>query len=108
MKLELKHLAAYLPYKLNVLSGDSKEVYELTSLENGHNFIRYERSIQLYGEKAPRYYIQPIRYCKPILRHLSDIYTFKYKPKYAKGMYTIAEIMPAGGLNLEPRKTTRS
>ena len=31
MKLELKHLAAYLPYKLNVLSGDSKEVYELSS-----------------------------------------------------------------------------
>lgn len=71
MKLELKHLAAYFPYGLSIFSGDSNVEYLLTGIN--YNKKEYERSIRL-SENDTRYYIQNIKYCKPILRPLDDLF----------------------------------
>jgi len=56
MELELKHLSAYLPYKLNVLSGDSKVKYRLTDVNLNKN--TYQRFVKLHKEDALYYTIQ--------------------------------------------------
>ena len=91
MKLEIKHLAAYLPYFLNVFSGDSNVKYLLTDVNLNKN--TYQRFVKL-DEGDSRYYQQHIEYCKPILRPLRDISTYKYKPRYGQNKYPISEIMP--------------
>ena len=73
MNLELYQISPYIPYKLKVLSGDAKEIYELSGIAIREGAVFYERFIQIAGEELPRYYNQNIIYCKPILRPLSDI-----------------------------------
>ena len=63
MKLELRHLAAYLPYKLKILRPDNETVLQLTGL-NGNLLIFLEDYTEKYGH---------IRKNKPILRPLSDL-----------------------------------
>jgi len=70
MKLELKHLAPYLPYKLNYFidfeDGDVA-VYEMIGMFNDSGEIyldRYETDLDSKN-------------CKPILRPLSDLYNKK-------------------------------
>lgn len=61
MKLELKHLAPYLPYGLNILywNGNAKEYVEILQV------LHYENRHVLGSDKH-----------KPILRPLSDLATF--------------------------------
>jgi len=61
MKLELKHLSPYLPYKLNCLCGKKIEVIQ--GLRNETYFI----------DKGSNYSYGYIEDCKPILRPLSDL-----------------------------------
>ena len=77
MKLELKHLSPYLPYNLNVLSGDAKEIYQLVGLHVNwqENFNTYDRKIKLLNGEE-RKYSQNLKYCKPILRPLTDLLKF--------------------------------
>ena len=70
MELELKHLSAYLPYELSVLSGDSKVEYMLIRVDSKGT---YHREVEL-SKKDVRYYQQNIKYCKPVLRPLSDLF----------------------------------
>ena len=60
MKLELKHLAPYLPYRLKVLS--YQRVKSLRSLSSD--------TLYLYGNVLKGY---TYKECKPILRPLSDL-----------------------------------
>lgn len=64
MKLELKHLAPYLPYGLKVLRPDNKTILEIKGV-NG-SLIIFERNgtLSQYGDLSN---------CKPILRNLSDL-----------------------------------
>jgi hypothetical protein len=66
MKLELKHLAAYLPYRLNAMDSDNGSVRRVTLLHFtydmatvGHNHLLYEGLI--------------LKKHQPILRPLSDL-----------------------------------
>lgn len=64
MKLELKHIAPYLPYGLKVLRPDKKTILEIKGV-NG-NLIIFERigNLSQYGDLSNS---------KPILRPLSDL-----------------------------------
>lgn len=63
-QLELKHLAGYLPHKLNIVY--NKEVKELIGLVN---WVGWSASFKsLHGQTNV-----PIAHVKPILRHLSTI-----------------------------------
>ena len=74
MKLELKHLAAYLPYNLKILRPDNKTTITLLGI-NGNLLIFNEANAEKLGH---------IRKNKPILRPIKDVETFKYKPRHGK------------------------
>ena len=81
-KLELKHLAAYLPYKLNCNLYDNGELInngELMTIktkysENSENLLTFNCKSKKYPEK----YTHPLCFnyveIKPILRPLSDLF----------------------------------
>lgn len=72
VKCNVIAISNYLPYRLKVLSGDAKEVYELSGITFRDGWVNYERRIEISGENSPRYYTQEIKYCKPILKLLSN------------------------------------
>ena len=72
-KLTIEDLAPYLPYSIKCLSGDSKEIYELSGLTIRYGWVNYERRIEIYGENSPRYYTQELKNCKPLLYPLSHL-----------------------------------
>lgn len=75
MDLQAYQITPYIPFRLNVLSGDAKEIYELSGIAMRDGWINYERRIEIQGENSPRYYTQELKYCKPILRPLSFLKT---------------------------------
>ena len=68
MKLELKHLAPYLPYGLKCKWNQSKP-FELKGLQHGSDSVNNEMWIW----KDKTYFIGYLYECKPILRPLSDL-----------------------------------
>ena len=88
MKLELKHLAIYLPYNLKANSQHPGNVIWNGQIL-GIDFIK-----GVHVGDANQGYFTSITFIKPILRPLSDLNTFKYKPKYGNRLYAIKEIMP--------------
>lgn len=70
MKLELKHLAGYLPYGLKVYCIDDMQGEELLK---GFNLFKNDY-VEVFTDKEP----MDLSYCKPILRPLSDLTKEKY------------------------------
>lgn len=69
MKLELKHLAPYLPYGL-MCKWNQSIPYKLKGLQKGNDSVNNELWVWLDG----RHYMTGYLYeCKPILRPLSDL-----------------------------------
>jgi hypothetical protein len=69
MKVELKHLSAYLPYDLKFLNTNTNNRYDILGL--------YDDSVSLYSETQPTetlYFISGWDCLKPILRPLTDLY----------------------------------
>jgi len=62
MKLELKHLAPYLPYKLKMKGNQGGDVFHLLGLRNNETCLFFELS-----------YWEDIFDFKPMLRPLSDL-----------------------------------
>lgn len=65
MKIELKHLAPYLPYGLKIYISGENAVFEIVGLNT--NFIEYHEIGRTITEQ------EEYKYCKPILRNLSDL-----------------------------------
>ena len=105
MKLELKHLASYLPYKLKVASGDwYDEDCKLdrigTMVMNYDNYTPNNISInQLCGNIDGKFTIYGVikRKAKPILRPLSDL---------TKEIDGVVHLVNIANLYLKPRKHT--
>ena len=76
MKLELKHLAPYLPYGLKCKWNQSKP-FELKGLQHGSDSVNNEMWIW----KDKTYFIGYLYECKPILRPLSDLKTIEKEIK---------------------------
>ena len=66
MKMEIKHLAPYLPYDLKVVFEDDEHEHTLVGLVNWSNEIMVLSPFSDYGRSN-------IKNCKPILRPLSDL-----------------------------------
>jgi hypothetical protein len=96
MKLELKHLAAYLPYglKCKILNYKSDYVGEKDGVIDGYYFYAGEPHFYLNNGKSRGNAGKSLDHIKPILRPLSDIYNFKYKPRYGNNEFLITEVIP--------------
>lgn len=66
MKLEIKHLASYLPYDLKVVFEADEHEHTLVGLVNWSDEIMVLSPFNDYGRSN-------IKNCKPILRPLSDL-----------------------------------
>lgn len=79
MKLELKHLAPYLPYNLQCKWNKSKP-FTLVGLQNGNESVNNELWTWKDGSKYLTVYLYE---CKPILRPMEDIkYYVEFLNKY--------------------------
>lgn len=110
-KLELKHIAPYLPYGLKVLSqhGEVSEINSINWSLDGH--LRTE--LNLCVQKSPsRFRGANLEHIKPILRPLSDLtkeITIKgeafvplvelFNIKYARGAYDILDTYSHGHMH---------
>jgi hypothetical protein len=66
-KLELKHLASYLPYGVKVMRPDNKTILEVKGIVFGDRLVFFENSKETYGDLTK---------CKPLLRPLSQLNLF--------------------------------
>ena len=82
MKLELKHLAPYLPYRLKCKWNQSKP-FELKGLQHGSDSVNNEMWIW----KDKTYFIGYLYECKPILRPLSDLNKKIQKAEFYMSFY---------------------
>lgn len=97
MKLELKHLAAYLPYGLMILNCVNKDVYECYgAFEAGQGLmviIDKDLNTRTFG----------LSDIKPILRPMSDI----INPVLSKGLYREPmRYLKHGGTDLDELRTS--
>lgn len=81
-KIKLSEICGYLPYGLSI-NNKNEELRAIVNPDGVETLFR--------GHLINYYELEEI---KPILSPLKDIYTHKYKPKYAKGMHVISEIIP--------------
>ena len=73
-KLELKHLAPYLPYKFKISIG--KEVYNMRAISSDiyDSRLFFQTFRNAIGTAVYlKYYFEDYDNCKPILRHLSGL-----------------------------------
>ena len=87
MKLELKHLAPYLPYGLKMLSSITHEVDEMQYLNTTKNHVG--RNDDFANESEEFVTCHNIGNSKPILRPLSDLELDEFNNKIFNREYII-------------------
>ena len=98
MKLELKHLAAYLPYEIQILSKIESKIkhfkFDKCRLKSVNMLSKCVTVIHNVGIDEDEEYItdKNLSDIKLALRPIKDVETFKYKPRYGKEI-TISQIL---------------